>query len=57
MADTAVLDRPDPGCLFKGKCATIMCWPKEKQDFILEVCNTEKHVECTHYLSLKDSGK
>ena len=37
-------------CPYKRECATILYWSKERYaDFIKEVCDTGKYVECLHY--------
>lgn len=36
-------------CPYKRECATVIYWSKEKANFIREVCNTEKHMQCLHF--------
>lgn len=38
-------------CPYKKECAITMYWEKEQADFIKEVCNTDKYVECLHFSS------
>ena len=40
---------PEDKCPYQKECATIIHWPKEKADFIHEVCNTKKYTECLHF--------
>ena len=39
-------------CPFQDVCATIIYWQKEKEQFIREVCDTEEHKSCTHFMGL-----